>query len=265
MAFWRAWRLVRFLRSLGRSVKLAGLFAYATVELIAKRPATRQERAEWLHRFCARAMRRMGITVKVEGRFPESGALISNHLGYLDIIAFAALHRCVFVSKLEIKSWPLLGYMTTMAGTVYVDRGHGGSAARAGSRLRAAAEAGLPVVFFPEGTTSDGAKVLKFHSGLLMQAMLGEQPITAAYLQYRLTEDNGPDVTVADDVCYWGDGSMLKHIFRLLGLRGIEVQVRLADAPIAFSAGAGERKRMAEEARTAVMEVGGVRGVVAAS
>jgi len=204
----------------------------------------------------------MGIAVKLEGRFPESGAMIANHLGYLDIVALAALHRCVFVSKLEIKNWPLLGYMTTMAGTVYVDRGHGGSAARASSRLRAAAEAGLPVVFFPEGTTSNGEKVLKFHSGLLVQALLAEQPVTAAYMRYRLTEDNGPAVSVADDVCYWGDVSMIKHIFRLLSLRGIEVEVRIADAPIVFSGGAAERKRMAEEARVAVMEVGEVVAAV---
>jgi len=243
-------------------MKLAGMFVYALVELIVRRPATREQRAEWLHQFCARAVRKMGIAVKLEGRFPESGAMIANHLGYLDIVALAALHRCVFVSKLEIKNWPLLGYMTTMAGTVYVDRGHGGSAARASSRLRAAADAGLPVVFFPEGTTSNGEKVLKFHSGLLVQALLAEQPVTAAYMRYRLTEDNGPDVTVADDVCYWGDVSMIKHIFRLLSLRGIEVEVRIADAPIVFSGGAAERKRMAEEARVAVMEVGEVVAAV---
>jgi 1-acyl-sn-glycerol-3-phosphate acyltransferase len=245
----------------GRSVKLAGLFLYAAMELLLKRPATRELRAEWLHQFCARAVRRMGIEVLAAGRCPDGGVVISNHLGYLDIVAFAALHRCVFVSKLEIKDWPLLGWMTTMAGTVYVERGHGGSVARAKSRMQAAADAGLPVVFFPEGTTSNGETVLKFHSGLLAQAMQGGQPVTAAHVRYRLTEDNGPGVTVADDVCYWGDTPMLRHIFRLLGLRGIEVEVRFADAPIAFSEGLGRRKVAAVEARAAVMEVGASGGL----
>ena len=66
---------------------------------------------------------------------------------------------------------PVLGWMTTMAGTVYVARGHGGSAAKARSGMQAAADAGLPVVFFPEGTTTNGSELLKFHSGLLAQAM----------------------------------------------------------------------------------------------
>ena len=73
-------------------------------------------------------MRSMGIAVRCQGTFPERGVVISNHLGYLDIIAFAALHPCVFVAKSEIRRWPLLGWMTTMAGTVYVERGRGGSA-----------------------------------------------------------------------------------------------------------------------------------------
>ena len=248
----------RFLRSVARTIKLVVMFLYAALELIVKRPSTREQRAEWLHRFCARSLKGMGIGLRCAGPYPESGVVIANHLGYLDIIAFAALHRCVFVSKLEIKSWPFLGWMTTMAGTVYVDRGHGGSAARAKSRMQAASDAGLPVVFFPEGTTSNGETVLKFHSGLLAQAMQDGGAVTAAYVRYRLTEENGPGITVANDVCYWGDVSMLKHIFVLLGLRGIEVEVSFADAPIKFSEGVARRKMAAVEARAAVMEVGGL-------
>ena len=67
--------------------------------------------------------------MSVTGEFPDGGVVISNHVSYLDIIVFAALKPCVFVSKAEIAQWPVLGWMTTMAGTVYVNRGHGGSAA----------------------------------------------------------------------------------------------------------------------------------------
>jgi len=229
-----------------------------------KRPATREQRAEWLHQFCGRAVRGMGIAMKAQGRFPERGALVSNHMGYLDIMVFAALHRVVFVSKAELKAVPLLGWMTTMAGTVYVERGRGGSALRARDGIRAAAEAGVPVVFFPEGTTSDGSTVMKFHSGILAQVLEAEEPVTAAYVRYRLTEDNRPGVTIESDVCYWGDEVRLfPHIFWLVSLRGIEVEVRIADAPIEFSGGVGRRKRAAAEARAAVMAVGGVRERVA--
>jgi 1-acyl-sn-glycerol-3-phosphate acyltransferase len=142
--------------------------------------------------------------------------------------------------------------MTTMSGTVYVARGHGGSAMRARKAMQAALDAGLPVVFFPEGTTSNGSQLLKFHSGLLSQVMAGGAPVTAAYLSYSFAEDNGPDGSVADDVCYWGDRDMLAHVFKFLGLRGVRAEVRFAEEPIAFSSDGLHRKMAAVEARSAV-------------
>jgi lyso-ornithine lipid O-acyltransferase len=247
-------------------VKLTAMFFYGALELIVKRPATRVQRAEWLHRFSGLAMRGVGITMRVEGTFPERGVVIANHTGYLDIMTFAANHRCVFVAKSELADVPLLGWMTTMSGTVYVERGRGGSALRAKDEMEAAADAGLPIVIFPEGTTSNGTMVLPFHSGVLGQVLEAGQQVTAAYVTYRLTEDNGPDVTIENDVCFWGDDvSLFGHIFGLLALRGIEVKIRFADGPIAFTADALHRKQAAIEARAAVMELGGVRDAVTAS
>jgi 1-acyl-sn-glycerol-3-phosphate acyltransferase len=194
----------------------------------------------------------MGIEITVEGVFPGRGAVIANHLSYLDIVVFASLHPCVFVSKEEVRRWPVVGWMTTMSGTVYVARGHGGSAMRARKGMQAALDAGLPVVFFPEWTTSNGSQLLKFHSGLLSQVVAGDAPVTAAYLRYSLVEDNGPDVSVANDVCYWGDRNMLAHVFRFLALRGVRAEIRFAEEPIAFSSDGLHRKRAAVEARSAV-------------
>ena len=194
----------------------------------------------------------MGIEIGVAGAFPERGAMISNHLSYLDIVVYAALHPCVFVSKAEIEGWPVVGWMTTMAGTVYVARGHGGSAMRARQGVQAVLNAGLPVVFFPEGTTSNGSGLLKFHSGLLGQVMEGGAPVTAGYVRYHLGAGNEPGVTVADDVCYWGDRNMVAHVFKFLGLRGVRAEVRFAERPIVFSSGRLHRKQAAIEAQKAV-------------
>jgi 1-acyl-sn-glycerol-3-phosphate acyltransferase len=244
-------------------LKLAALFAYGASELILTRPATREQRAEWLHRFCLRSLLAMGIATRIQGEFPDRGVVISNHTGYLDIVVFAALHRCVFVSKAEIARWPFLGWMTTMAGTLYVQRGRSGSATRAKCGMQAVADAGLPIVFFPEGTTSDGTSVLSFHSGLLSDAIEEDQPVTAAYVRYRLTRDNGPGITVPSHVAFWGDTPILPHIFRMLALRGIEAEVHIADLPIAFS-NPSDRKLAAAEARTAVTQLGEVRDPVPA-
>ena len=231
---------------------MVGMFVAAGTELAVKQPETRQERADWLHRFCARAMRGMGIEINVSGSFPKRGVVISNHLSYLDIVVYAAIHPCVFVSKAEVAGWPVVGWMTTMSGTVYVARGHGGSAMKAREGMQAAVDAGLPVVFFPEGTTSNGSGLLKFHSGLLAQALDGGAPVTAACIRYGFAEDNGPDVSVADDVCYWGERNMLGHIFTFLGLRGVRAEVRFAEEPIEFSSDTLHRKEAAVEARYAV-------------
>jgi 1-acyl-sn-glycerol-3-phosphate acyltransferase len=247
---------VNFFCAVGRTVQLMGMFVRAGTELAVRRPETREQRADWLHRFCARALQGMGIEVRVMGVFPDRGAVISNHLSYLDIVVFAALRACVFVSKEEIRRWPVVGWMTTMSGTVYVERGRGGSALRARKGLQAVVDAGLPVVFFPEGTTSNGRQLLKFHSGLLAQVLDSGSPVTAAYLRYSFAVDNGPDVSVGDDVCYWGDRHMLTHIFKFLGLRGVRVEVRFAEESIAFSSDGLHRKMAAVEARSAVATLG---------
>ncbi|MEI9977396.1 MAG: lysophospholipid acyltransferase family protein [Edaphobacter sp.] len=246
---------MNFFRAMGRTFRLAGMFVVAGTELAVKQPRTREERADWLHRFCARALRDMKIEIRVMGVFPQHGAVISNHSSYVDIVVFAAVHPCVFVSKAEIEKWPVVGWMTTMSGTVYVARGHSGSALKARKEMQDVVDAGLPVVFFPEGTTTNGSQMLKFHSGLLAQVIDAGSPVTAAYVKYGFTVDNGPDVSVADDVCYWGDRNMWVHIFKFLGLRGVLAEVRFDDEPIAFS-GVANRKQAAVEARSAVAALG---------
>lgn len=256
--------MARTLRSIGKFVHLNLLFLFGAFQLIVTRPATRRQRAEWLHSFAARLIRAMGITIRVEGRFPERGGLISNHMGYLDIMTVAALHPVVFVSALELSQVPLLGWMTTMAGTVYVERGRGGSAARASTGIQSAADEGLPIAFFPEGTTTDGSSVLPFRSGLIAQMLEARQPITAACVHYRLLKDNGPGVTLQHDVAYTGDDvTLFPHIFHLISVRGIEVSLHIADAPIAFSPEAFiDRKVAAIEARAAVLQIAGLPDTV---
>jgi 1-acyl-sn-glycerol-3-phosphate acyltransferase len=229
-----------------------GMIVIGGTQLFVRRPETRQERADWLHRLCARALRELGIEIRVMGVFPERGTIISNHLSYADIIVFAAIHPCVFVSKAEVERWPVIGWMTTMSGAVYVSRGHGGSALKAGAEVRAVVDAGLPVVFFPEGTTSNGTGLLKFHSGLLAQVIDAGSPVTAAYVRYGFSVDNGHGLSVEDDVCYWGDRNMWAHIFKFLGLRGVRAEVRFADAPIEFATWPN-RKQAAVEARSEMM------------
>jgi 1-acyl-sn-glycerol-3-phosphate acyltransferase len=239
------------------SVKAVAIFVVYGIELMIKRPKTRRAGAVWLHRFAKLILRTFGVTVTVEGRFPSAGVLISDHLSYLDIIVYAAISPVVYCSKAEVEHMPLLGFMAMSAGTVMVDRGSGGSADRAKTGMQAAEAEGIPVVFFPEGTTTTGYSLLPFKTGLLAVSLEAEQPIRAAFIRYSIEEDNGPGVSLHDEVC-WGTTPMLTHIFRFVGLKGVHACVTIAPQPIPFSAAAeSDRKQAAIEAREAVLALSG--------
>src|SRR3978361_2382607 len=135
-------------------------FLYGALELAVTRPKTRPQRAAWLSRFSGRVLRAMQVTYSVNGPVPTQGAVISNHLTFLDILLHSAIRPCVFVAKVELRSTPLLGWMSMMSGTVYVARGRGGSATKAAEGMAKGVRDGLPVVFFPEGTTTVGDEIL---------------------------------------------------------------------------------------------------------
>ena len=104
-----------FLITLWRLTKVVAHFAYATVELTIKRPQSRPARAAWLSTFCRRVLRSMGIAYATEGPVPMEGAVITNHMTYVDIILHAAIRPTVFVSKIEVRKMPVLGWMSMMA------------------------------------------------------------------------------------------------------------------------------------------------------
>jgi 1-acyl-sn-glycerol-3-phosphate acyltransferase len=199
------------------------------------------------------------MTCTAEGAVPMEGAVISNHLSYLDIVVHASIRPCVFVSAIETRRMPLIGWMSMMAGTVYVTRGEGGSAEKAALGMAKGFRDGLPVVFFPEGGTFVGDQpVMPFKSGLLAEALEAGAPVTAGFIRYELSaEDVAAGKTARNDV-HWGDETLVKHLWKFLGLHGLKAEVRFAEEPIAFSAAAyGDRKLAAVEAREAVSTIYG--------
>jgi len=190
--------------------------------------------AVWVHRWCRRIVRALGVVCEVEGRPPivtkHGLAVVSNHLSYLDILIYSAVTPFVMVAKSEVRSWPLLGWITAQAGTVYVQRsdlkgGRTQTHAQVNAAMREAFRSGLPVLFFPEGTTTDGSEILPFRRGLYHSVLADDIPMTTAALAYALDEPN-PGATVANDVCYWGDMVFAPHLFHCLGLHGLRTRIR---------------------------------------
>jgi 1-acyl-sn-glycerol-3-phosphate acyltransferase len=226
------------LRSLVRTILFVALLLATCIDgqlrklFLGMRPGP--EGAVWVHHWCRRIVRAMGIVCEFEGRPPtvtgHGLAVVSNHLSYLDILIYSAITPFVMVAKSEVRNWPLLGWITAQAGTVYVQRadvkgGQTQTHAQVNAAMREAYRSGLPVLFFPEGTTTDGSGVLPFRRGLYHSVLADNVPMKTAALAYWLDRPN-PGATVAIDVCYWGDMVFGPHLFRCLGLRGLRVSVR---------------------------------------
>lgn len=243
------WGMRALFRLVWHGAKVVGVISASVVELLVRRPSTRVARARWSQALCKRLIRSVGVAVDVQGTFPAAGAVLTNHQGYLDVLVLASLAPCVFVSKAEVARWPVVGWITTMAGTVYIERGRGGGGAAAAVRLREAAADGLPVVFFPEGTTSNGAGLLPFHGGMLSEVRAAGMLVTEGVIHYSIAGPAG--ATVEDDVAYWGDRGMLEHIVRFLTIEGLRACVRFATEPVVFTT--DDRKAAAAEARTAML------------
>ena len=129
------------------------------------------ECARWLNETCVRGLKSIDVALSVEGRRPGPGLIVSNHVSYLDILAYSAAVPCVFISKAEVAEWPIFGRYARWAGSVFVRRHDKLDIARANAGVSLSLGSGVPVVLFPEGTTTDGGRVLRFHSTMLQPAI----------------------------------------------------------------------------------------------
>ena len=175
---------------------------------------------------------------------PASGLLVCNHLSYLDVIVLSSILPCVFVAKRDISAWPLFGWLARAAGTIFVDRKRRLSSPAVVERTRDAISGGSVVVLFPEGTSSDGSTVLPFKSALVEAAAQLRCPVAAASIEYAL--DDG---SVADEVCYWRDMTLVPHLLNLFFKREIRANYSFSPAQIR----AGSRKEIARELRDQIM------------
>lgn len=195
-----------------------------------------------------------GVTWTVEGDSPKHGLIVSNHVTYLDICVIAAAAPAVFVSKSEVRGYPWLGWLTQVGGTIYLVRGRSARAQSAGAEVEAGLKRGVPVAFFPEGTTTAGNTLLRFHAALFAPAVRLQEPVTPAAIRY--TMQGG---SVAQEVAFWGDMQMLPHLIHLLSLKRIRGALRFG-TPLLPETGPPERAARGA-ANQAQREVAAMLGV----
>jgi len=192
---------------------------------------------DWLPIQYARGLcRLMGIRIETFGRpYRERGVLLAaNHTSYFDMPVLAAVIPVSFVAKSEVAKWPFFGLLSKLARTVFVERERRSKAGEQRDRIRERLEEGGTIVLFPEGTSSDGNRVLNFKSSLLgsAEAMVtgpdGQkrrvvvQPVSVAY-----TRLHGVPMgrELRPFFAWYGDMDLVPHLWEAFCLGPIDVMV----------------------------------------
>ncbi len=244
------------LRAAGRFVWFAGeivviVLNYFLTAAVVPRAKRRLARAAWLSRASRRHLKIFGYSATLSGPVPRGGLLVSNHLSYLDILALSATMPAVFVSKADVRRWPLFGWLAALGGTVFIERERRTHVGAVNREIETALAEGALVVVFPEGTSSDGQTVLPFRSSLLEPVLRGGQAISTAWIHYELDDGDA-----RQEVCYWGDHSFFPHLANLLGKRRVRATLRFGQ----FHRTTDDRKVLAQQLHAAVSELKDSRG-----
>ena len=199
---------------------------------------------------CRTAFRILGMGYVAHGhRMDRPGAVVANHSSWMDIFALNAGERVYFVSKSEVAGWPGIGLLAKATGTVFINRDRREAAAQK-EIFEARLEAGHKLLFFPEGTSTDGMRVLAFKPTLFaaffsdrLRDLLWVQPVTVTY--------HAPEGADARFYGWWGDMDFGRHLLAVLAAKRqgrVEVTwhapVRVADF--------ADRKALAKAAEIAV-------------
>jgi len=193
--------------------------------LVRRNPVQRRIWAQRIaHNWFQTCVRLIGLRVTHSGTLPllPGSTLAPNHIGYGDIFALGSVVECVYVAKSDMFSWPLFGTLMRASGQIAVRRKRARGLLAAAAEMKERLEAGQSVCVFLEGTSSGGTGVLPFHGSMLQPAIDARAQIVPVAMCWHAHTEG---VDVAEDVAYWKDHVLVPHVWRFLGLRGIEVEI----------------------------------------
>jgi 1-acyl-sn-glycerol-3-phosphate acyltransferase len=223
---------MRAVRLIGRTLRVVavvglGLLLALAMSALAWLPGAEQtERQQrWTRLFMRQLSAALPFRITVHGALPGRPLLwVGNHVSWTDIALLGSLQPLSFLSKADVRGWPLLGWLAQQAGTLFIRRGAGDSElTRRQMTLRL--RQGMPLLMFPEGTTTDGRGLRTFHGRLLASAQdagVAVQPVAIRYLRDGHADPLAPFI---------GDDDLLSHLRRLLAADVAEVHIHLL-API---------------------------------
>ncbi|KPX82125.1 1-acyl-sn-glycerol-3-phosphate acyltransferase [Pseudomonas amygdali pv. mellea] len=211
-------RVVRVLLVVALGLTIAGTFAVLERTRIGGSMERRQRWSRW---FMARLTNALPFRVTVTGQLPTQPMLwVSNHVSWTDIALLGMLAPLSFLSKAEVRTWPVAGWLALKAGTLFIRRGSGDSRLIQ-KQMCNHLQQGNALLIFPEGTTTDGRSLRTFHGRLLSSAIEAGVPIQPVAISY--SRDGKPDPIAP----FIGDDDLLSHLRRLFANEQSDVHIHL--------------------------------------
>lgn len=233
-------RLLRLLLVVALGLAMASVIAVGE-RLGLKTSAERRQR--WTCLFMRHLVDALPFKVRIQGELPRQPLLwVCNHVSWTDIPLLGMLTPLSFLSKAEVRQWPVAGWLAEKAGTLFIRRG-GGDAQRLREQISGLLGEQRPLLIFPEGTTTDGRTLRTFHGRLLAGAIDRGTPLQPVAIQY--LRDGQPDPLAP----FIGEDDLVSHLMRLFGQDRGEVVIQLL--PPVQSAGK-ERAALAFQAQQAI-------------
>lgn len=211
--------------------------------------------------FCSCLVRILNIRLTVRGSlsFParSKGAfLVSNHLSYADGFILGSLFPVIYISKSEIKKWPLIGLMADFSGTLFIDRKRKNHVAEYIDAIAGTLSAGANVLYFPEGTSTNGEELLPFKAAFFEAPIIAGAPVVPVSLAYTTIDGKPLGKDNRDRIYWYGDMTFAGHFFRLMCCSGLDVCVTIYSAfePSSSEDRSIARKRLSEAAYTIIRQ-----------
>ena len=228
---------------------LQGVLTIAAVYPLTGRDTHQALRRRW----SLGLLRVLGMRLEHHGEAVAPGCmLVANHVSWVDIFAINALAPSAFVSKAEVRTWPVIGWLAAKNDTIFLRRGSRGHARIINEETAALLDAGCNVAIFPEGTTTDGANLLHFHAALLQPAIACGHPVQPLALQYRT-----PDDRFSRAPAYDGELSLGECIANIIASPRTIARITVAE-PIATADGT-DRRSLAARTRSEIASAIGAK------
>jgi 1-acyl-sn-glycerol-3-phosphate acyltransferase len=213
-----------------------------------------------VHIFGKTCVRILGIKIRLAGNKELLGKkgvfFVCNHLSYIDGIVATSLSPLTFIGKAELKKWPFFGLLIFLSETIFVNRTTPAYIQKEMDNIISFLNSGANVILFPEGTSTNGEKLLPFKSSFFAAPLATHRPVVPLVLQYKAI-NSGPINDDNKDLVYWyGNMKFLPHLLKVLNLSSIDIEIKVCDGIDSREAegptSASQRKSLCEISRRAI-------------